>query len=59
LQIRDRVSKILIERLEKKAKNDKDKYLTGIKNYIKQLDKLKSKIYDKYSTDIMETNSLV
>jgi len=41
LQIRDRISKILIERLEKKAKNDKDKYLNYIKNYIKQLNKLK------------------
>lgn len=51
-----KISEYLLTRAENKSKWNEQRKQKILKNYISQLDELKSKIYDKYSTDIIEQN---
>lgn len=51
-----KIWEILIKDSTKKAKNNKEKTIINIDKYIKALDELRKKAYEKYSTDILEQN---
>lgn len=59
LEVSNKISEILIKKSLDKSKNDKEKQIKYLENYIKQLTKLVWKIYNKYSVNIIETNTLV
>lgn len=58
-QMSEKITQILAKNIQSKAKNNSDIYIKIIKNYSAQLENIKLKIYDKYSTDIVEKNTLV
>lgn len=58
LKISDKIFTILINKSENKSKKNKNTQIKILNNYIKQLDNIKTKIYNKYSTDIIEKDEL-
>lgn len=55
-QISQKITKILIDKMLLHAKNNKQQFIKYVENYIQQWENIKSKIYEKYSTDIYENN---
>ena len=55
-KVAEKIWEILIKDSTKKAKNNKGKTIINIDKYIKALDELRKKAYEKYSTDILEQN---
>lgn len=51
-----KISEYLLNRAQEKSKWNEERKQKILKSYISKLDELKSKIYDKYSTDIIEQN---
>lgn len=53
------ITKVIISDIEKRAKNNLEKKEILTTKYIEALDNLRKKIYERYSTDIFEENTLV
>lgn len=55
-KVAEKIWEILIKDSKKKARNNKEKAIMNIDKYINALEDLRKKVYEKYSTDILEQN---